>query len=60
MDAMEIATELTLALIEKTTPTAMISDKNDPQSAAKWVCKAFETILIGVSKGIEESNKPIK
>jgi hypothetical protein len=57
MDAAEIAAELTLALIEKTPQDAMISDRNDKQSSAKWVGKTFETILIGVVAGIKEANK---
>jgi len=56
MDAAEIATKLTIALIER---LGVVEVKaNDPQLSAKWVGKAFETILIGVCKGIDESNKP--
>lgn len=58
MDALEIATEFTLALIEKTPKDDMIGDKTDKQSAAKWIGETFETILIGVVDGIRESNKP--
>jgi hypothetical protein len=57
MDAMESATQLTLALIGKATPINMGANTPDPQAMAKWVQESYKTILAGVTEAIEEAKK---
>jgi hypothetical protein len=57
MEAMESATQLTLALIGKVTPINMGANNPDPQAMAKWVQDSYKTILVGVTEAIKEVNK---
>ena len=60
MDAIESATQLTLALIARATPIVMGGNNPEPQAMAKWVKDSYTTILAGVTEAIKEANKQPK